>query len=259
MPGAAPRGRKTAAGIQSRGEATAAHPWQRERLLPENSNPETRRQFATHRRWPSLSGSQYGFLIRRTKEQERARPPQRSTAGHGNVGSAWGSVIYPCCVAITPGRTDAASVFPASSRCSSYSPEPIGPAAPEWGPGLFPPAYLAPRKLGSWRSSRIEPLSPGWVVVGGGGAKGRGSFRARRWRAAVRFGSEVARDREARERARRRRARQATASVGPRGERQRHGHPPSSMHARYPSQPSIPLFGIHPSLILSAMNFEVDY
>lgn len=22
-------------------------------------------------------------------------PPQRSTAGHGNVGSAWGSVIYP--------------------------------------------------------------------------------------------------------------------------------------------------------------------
>jgi len=69
--------------------------------------------------------------------------------------------LFPCLI-ITPGRTDAASVIPASSRCSSYSPEPIGPAAPEWGPA-FPPASLAPRKLGSWRSSRIEPSRrDGW-------------------------------------------------------------------------------------------------
>jgi hypothetical protein len=175
VPGAAPRGRKTAAGVQSRGEATAAHPWQRERLLPENSNAATRRQFATHRRWPNLSGSPIRVP---DTENERTRRDHRSVQRPGTemLAQLGSRLSTPCCVAITQGRTDAASVFPASSRCSSYSPEPIGPAAPEWGPGLFPPAFLGPRKLGSWRSSRIEPLSPGWVVVGGGGAKGRGEF-----------------------------------------------------------------------------------
>jgi hypothetical protein len=87
------------------------------------------------------------------------------------------------CIAITPGRTDAAPprLFPASSRCSSYSPEPIGPAAPEWGPVLCsPPGVSRAEKIRFLTDQPDgEPLSPGWVVVGGGGANGRGGVFAR--------------------------------------------------------------------------------
>lgn len=54
------------------------------------------------------------------------------------------------------------------------------------GPCL-PPGVSCAEKIGFLAEQPDRAFSPGWLVVGGGGAKGWGRFRARRWRAAVRF------------------------------------------------------------------------
>lgn len=54
------------------------------------------------------------------------------------------------------------------------------------GPCL-PPGVSCAEKIWFLAEQPDRALSPGWLVVGGGGAKGWGRFRARRWRAAVRF------------------------------------------------------------------------
>jgi hypothetical protein len=126
----------------------------------------------------------------RWKKEPGERPPWKSTARHGKCWLSLGiGVPLPASSSRREEQTPPRSVFPASSRCSSYSPEPIGPAAPEWASSrLSPRAPLAPRKLGSWRSSRVDPCRrDGWWSAAAA-RRGGGRFRARRWWATVRFG-----------------------------------------------------------------------
>jgi len=97
----------------------------------------------------TVAGRASASQVPNTLENERTRRDHRSVQRPGteNVGSAWESVIYPLLRRHHAGenRRRAASVVPASSRCSSYSPGPIGTAAPEWGPA-FPPRRFSRRE-----------------------------------------------------------------------------------------------------------------